>query len=357
MVVTLWLGLLGVGYVAGRLYGRYTLRRAGDDAGRSRGTYRLLAVVGLATFAVLAFAGLIDATESALSSVHPALAGRLAAPLVWLPTAVGTIVAVLVAYLGVFPYARKRHGLEISAATAVGRLARYLTASALFVLGIVGLYTALLEASDPSPALIPVVFLSLTTGIYGWMTYRIRLSQDIEPLTAEKRRRLEGAADRADLTATVAGVIPGRETEVAGLYLEGPFWNRRMYATDYAFDAFDDDELSAACARASAADEGRLLERQALVTSALFGLLVTCYVWRSFALALVAVVLGWPLAVRYLQRREFAADRCAAHAVGAEALASAIETGADLSDDRSRLQERLTSRPSRARRLERLRNR
>ncbi|MDS0476542.1 peptidase [Natrinema sp. 1APR25-10V2] len=355
-VTALWLGLLGAGYASGRLYGRYRLRRAGDSDGRSRGTYRLLAVVGLTTFVVLGFAGLIDATESALSSVHPALGGGLAAPLVWLPSAVGTIVAVLVTYLGVFPYARERRDLEIDAATAIGRLARYLAAISLFVLGVVGLYTALLEVSNPNPALIPVVFLVLTTGIYGWMTFRIRLSQDVEPLTAEQRRRLEAAADRADLTATVAGAIPGRETEVAVVYLDGPFWNRRAYATDYAFDAFDDDELWAACARASAADEGRLLERQALVTSALLGLLVTCYVWRSFALALLAVAIGWPLAVRYLQRCEFAADRRAARAVGADALESTLETGADLSDDRGRLQERLASTPSRSRRLERLRD-
>ncbi len=350
----LWLGLLVGGYVSGRCYGRYSLRRAGGD-GRSRGTYRLLTVVGFATLLGLAFTGLVDATERALASVHPALTGGLAAPLSWLPTAAGTIAAVLVAYLGVFPYARKRRDVEIDAATAVGRLAKYLAAIALFVMGALAPFTALIAASDPSPLLIPLLFAVLVVGCYGWLQYSVRLSQTVAEPTPDQRRRLEAAADRAELDATVAGVIPGRETEVVGLYLDGPLWNRRAHATDYAVEVLDDEALAALCARAGAADELALPERRALVAAGLFGLLPTLTVWASFVVALVALVVVGPLLARALQRAEFTADRRAARAVGADALASAIEAGTDLADGRSRLHERLAARPSASRRLERLR--
>ncbi|WP_254762058.1 peptidase [Natrinema marinum] len=352
----LWFGLLGMGYVGGRLYGRYTLRRAGDGDGRSRGTYRLLTVVGLVAVAVLTFTGLTDATERALSSVHPALEGGLATPLVWLPTALGTIVAVLVAYLGVFPYARKRRGLEISARTAVARLARYLTAVAILVVGALAMFTALVTASDPSPLLIPLLFVVLTGGVYAWIQYGVRLSQSVTEPTREQRRRLEDAAERTGLTATIGGVIPGRETEVADLYLDGPFWNRRVYATDYALDALDDEEVTALCARSNAADGLWLLERRALVAGVVFGLLLSLTVWTSITVAVAGLAVAGPLLARFLQRSEFAADRRATRAVDADTLASALEAGSDLSDDRGRLHELLAARPSRARRLERLRN-
>lgn len=354
-VTALWLGLLGAGYVGGRLYGRYSLRRASDD-GRSRGTYRLLAVVGIVTLLVLAFAGLVGTTERALASVHPVLAGGVAAPLVWLPTAAGTIVAVLVTYLGVFPYARASRDLEIGAATAVGRLAKYLVAITVFALGAVAPFAALLAPSDPDPWLLPPLLAVLLVGVYVWLQHSVRLSQTITEPTPDQRRRLEAAADRADLSAAIAGVIPGHETGVAGLYLDGPFWNRRVYATDYGLESLGDDELTALCARAGAADELRILERRALVTAALFGLLLTVTVWASMGIALVAIAVATPLLLGVLQRSEFAADRRAARAVGADALASAIDTGTGLSDDRNRLHERLAARPSRARRLERLRD-
>lgn len=349
----LWLALLVGGYVSGRFYGRYSLRRAGD--GRSRGTYRLLTVVGFSTLLGLAFAGLVDATERALASVHPALTGGLAAPLSWLPTAAGTIAAVLVAYLGVFPYARERRDLEIDAVTAIGRLAKYLATIALFVVGALAPFTALIAVDDPSPGLIPLLFAVLAVGCYAWLQYSVRLSQTVAEPTPEQRRRLEAAADRAELDATIAGVIPGRETEVVGLYLDGPCWNRRAYATDFAVEVLGDEELTALCARAGAADERRLLERRALVAAGLFGLFLTLTVWTSIAVALVALAVAGPLLARELQRAEFAADRRAAQAVGADALASAIEAGTDLADGRNRLHERLAARPSASRRLERLR--
>ncbi|AGB30408.1 HtpX protease-like protein [Natrinema pellirubrum DSM 15624] len=354
-LLALWFGLLAGGYVGGRYYGKYSLRRT-DAEDRSRGTYRLLAVVGLVALLVLAFGGLVDATERALAAVHPALAGGVAAPLSWLPTAGGTIAAVLVAYLGIFPFARERRDLEISAGTAVGRLAKYLGAITLFVVVALAPFTALVAASDPSPLWIPLLFAVLAVGCYAWLQYSVRLSQTITAPTPDQRRRLEAAADRAELAATIAGVIPGRETEVAGIYLDGPFWNRRTYATDYAFGVLDDEELTALCARASAADERWLLERRALVVAVLFGLFLTLAVWLSMAIALVALAVTGPLLARALQRAEFAADRDAARAVGADALERALEAGTDLADNRNRLHERLAARPSTSRRLERLRD-
>ncbi|QRV13771.1 peptidase [Haloterrigena salifodinae] len=355
-VTAFWVCLLAAGYVGGRCYGWYSLRRACDD-GRSRGTYRLLAVVGLAAVIGLAFGGLVAATERALASVHPALASGLAAPLAWLPTAAGAIIAVLVAYLGVFPYARERRDLEINATTAVGQLAKYLATIALFVVGALVPFTALVAASDPRPSLIPLLFLVLVLGSYAWLQHSVRLSQTVTEPTPDQRRRLEVAADRADLSAAIVGVIPGRETEIAGLYLDGPFWNRRAYATDYALEVLGDDELAALSARASAADDRRLLERRAVVTAVLFGLFLTLTVWLSFLGAIVALAVAGPLLLRTLQRAEFAADRRAVEAVGADALARAIEAGADTTDDRTRLHERLAAKPSRARRLEQLRER
>lgn len=355
-VTVLWLGLLVGGYVSGRFYGRYSLRRAGGD-GRSRGTYRLLTVVGFTTLFGLVFAGLVDATERVLASVYPTLTGGLAAPLSWLPTAAGTIAAVLVAYLGVFPYARERRDLEISAVTAVVRLAKYLAAIALFVAGALAPFTALFAASDPSPLLIPLLFAVLVVGAYAWLQYSVRLSQTVTEPTPDQRRRLEAAVDRAELDATIGGVIPGRETEVVGLYLDGPFWNRRAYATDYSFEVLDDEALTALCARAGAADDSRILERRSLVAAGLFGLFLTLTVWASIVVALLGLAVAGPLLTRALQRAEFAADRRAARAVGADALASATEAGTDLADGRSRLHERLAARPSTGRRLERLRNR
>ncbi|MBZ6495775.1 peptidase [Natrinema longum] len=354
--VAFWLGLLVVGHLAGRLYGSYTMGRSHGDDHRSRGTYRLLSLVGLTAVVGLTLAGLVDATETALSSIHPALAGRLAAPLAWVPTAIGTIVAVLVTYLGVFPYARERRGLEISAATAVGRLAKYLVAMAVLCLGTIAPLIVLFRLSDPSPFLIPILFAALLVWVYVWSQYSVQLSQKLVEPTADQRRRLEAAADRADLTAPLAGVVPGEETETADLYLGGSFRNRRLYATDHAFDALDDGELTALCTRANAADDLRLLERRALVVSLLFGVVLTLTVWRSMLVALLALAIVWPLLSWHLQRCEFAADRRAAQSVGADDLASAYEATADLADDRGRLHERLASRPSTARRLERLRD-
>ncbi|ELY68528.1 M48 family metalloprotease [Natrinema versiforme] len=350
-----WLGLLVVGYITGRLYGLFAIRRRETDDPGSRGTYRFLTVVGISALLVLVFSGLIDATETSLSSVHPILSSGLATPLAWAPTAAGTIVTVLVAYLGVFPSARERRGIEISAPTAVARLGKYLVAIAIFCLGMLAPFTALLGTSDPSPLLIPVVFAVLVIGVYAWLQYSIRLTQDISDPTAEQRRRLEAAADRAELPATVAGVFSGRETETAGLYLDGPFWNRQLYATDYAFDVLDDEELAALCARERAADDLRLLERRALVVAALFGLFVTLTVWLSILVALVGLAVSWPLLVWHLQRCEFAADRRGARELGARPLASAYEAQPGLTDSRSRLHERLAATPSTARRLERLR--
>jgi Zn-dependent protease with chaperone function len=354
-MIVRWLGLVVVGYLVGRLYGWYTVRRDVYDDHRSRGTYRLLTVMGFVTVLDLTVSDLTDTTDTALSTVHPALSGGLAAPLAWIPTAAGTIVAVLVAYLGVFPYARERRGLEISAATAVGRLAKYLLAIAILCLGVLAPLVVLLGLPDPSPLLIPVLFAVLVVGVSVWMQYSVRLSQRLSEPTGEQRRRLEAAADRAELTATVAGVLPGRETEAVGLYVDGPVWNRRAYATDYAVDVLTDDELTALCARLRATDERRLPERRALLTALLFGSFLTATVWLSMWIALAAVIVCWPLCARYLQRCEFAADRRAARSVGVDELAGAYEATDDLADDRGRLHERLAARPSTARRLERLR--
>ncbi|WP_222916706.1 peptidase [Natrinema sp. SYSU A 869] len=357
-VLARWFGLLVVGYATGRLYGRYAVRRRGDgeDDRQSRGTHRLLAVVGLATFLTLVFSGLVAGTETALSSVHPALSGGLAAPLAWVPTAAGTIVTVLVTYLGVFPYAREHNDLEISAVTAVARLAKYLAAIAIFCLGAIAPVTVLLETSDPNLRLILLLFAVLAIGTYGWLQHNIRLSQAVSNPTAEQRRRLEAAANRTDLTATIAGVFPGKETETAILSLEGPFWNRRLYATDYAFDVLDDAELTALCARADAADELWLLERRSLVMAGLFSLFLSLTVWTSVILALAVLVVVWSLCCRHCQRCEVAADHRAADEVGADVLASAYKAAPNLTDDRSWLHERLAATPSTARRLERLRN-
>ncbi|WP_049901655.1 peptidase [Natrinema sp. J7-1] len=351
-----WFGLLVVGHAAGRLYGSYTVRRGGDDDRRSRGTYRLLSLIGLTAVVGLTLSGLVGATETALSSLHPALAGGLAAPLAWVPTGIGAIIAVLVTYLGVFPYARERRGLEIAAATAVGRLAKYLVAIAVLCLGLIAPVIVLVRLSDPSPVLIPLLFAVLLFWIAVWTQYSVQLSQEIVEPTTDQRRRLEAAADRADTTIPLAGVIPGEETETAGLYLGGSFRNRRGYATDYTFDALDNDELTALCARVTAADDLRLPERRALVVSLLLGLFLTLTIWRSMTVALLALAIVWPLLSWYLQRCAFAADRRAARAVGADDLASAYEATEDLADDRGRLHERLTPRPSTARRLERLRH-
>ncbi|QCW03212.1 peptidase [Natrinema pallidum] len=356
VAVAFWVGLLVVGHVAGRLYGSYTIRRGGDDDHRSRGTYRLLSFVGLTAVVGLTLSGLVDATETTLSSLHPALAGGLAAPLAWVPTGIGTIVAVLVTYLGVFPYARERRDLEISAATAVARLAKYLVAIAVLCLGLIAPLIVLLRLSTPSPLLIPILFAGLLFWVFVWTQYSVQLSQEISEPTADQRRRLEAAADRVDTPIPLAGVIPGEETETAGLYLGGSFRNRRLYATDYTFDALDDDELTALCARAAAADELRLLERRALVVSLLAGLFLTLTIWRSMLVALPVLAIAWPLLSWYLQRCAFAADRRAAQSVGADDLASAYEAIADPAGERGRLHERLASRPSTARRLERLRH-
>lgn len=354
-IIVRWLGLIVIGYLVGRLYGWYTIRRDVRDGHRSRGTYRLLTVVGLVTVLDLTFSGLTDTTETALSSVHPALASGLAAPLAWIPTGAGTIVAVLVAYLGVFPYARERRDLEISATTAVGRLAKYLLAIAALCLGMLAPLVVLLGLRDPSPFLIPVLFAVLVVGVSVWMQYNVRLSQRLSEPTGEQRRRLEAAADRANLTATVAGVFPGRETETVGLYVDGPFWNRRAYATDYTVDVLTDDELTALCARLQAADDRRLPERQALVVALLFGSFLTATVWLSLWLALAVLVVCWPLCARYIQRYEFAVDRRAARSVGVDELVGAYEASHDLTKSRGRILERLSSSPSTARRLERLR--
>ncbi|MDF9744732.1 peptidase [Natrinema salsiterrestre] len=353
--VAFWLALLVAGHVAGRLYGAYTVRRHGDDGHQSRGTYRLLGIVGCTAIVGLTLSGLVETTEATLSTLHPALSGGLAAPLAWIPTGAGTIVAVLVAYLGVFPYARERRDLEISAATAVGRLAKYLLAIAVLCLGTLAPLVVLLRLPDPSPFLIPILFAVLAVGVSVWIQYNVRLSQRLSEPTGEQRRRLEAAADRANLTATVAGVFPGRETETAGLYVDGPFWNRRAYATDYAVDVLTDDELTALCARLQAAGERRLPERQALILALLFGSFLTATVWLSLWLALAVLVVCWPLCARYLRRYEFAADRRAARSVGVDELAGAYEATDDLADDRGRFHERFAASPSTARRLERLR--
>ncbi|RZV11439.1 Zn-dependent protease with chaperone function [Natrinema hispanicum] len=353
--LTLWLGLLVASYSAGRVYGWYTIRRGGNDDRRSRGTYRLLGVVGITTLLLLAFSGFIGATEAALSSLHPAVVGGLATPLAWVPTAAGTIVAVLIAYLGVFPSVRKRRDLEISAAVAVARLGKYLVALTLICLISIAPLAALLGASEPSPWLIPVLFVGFVVGTYGWSLSRVRLSQTVSEPTAEQRRRLEAAADRVGLTATIAGVIPGKGMELARLYLDGAPGNRRLYATDYAFDVCDTAELTALCARVDAADEFRLLERRSLVEAFLTALVVTLTVWMSLLVALAGLLITWPLLTWYLQRCEFAADRRAARAVGADTLASVYEASSDVTDERSRFHERLATRPSTARRVERLR--
>ncbi|MFB1063862.1 peptidase [Natrinema sp. H-ect4] len=354
-VAALWLGLLGAGYAGARLYGWYTLRRR-PDGRRSLGMYRLLAVVGFGTGIVLALSGLLEATENTLSSVHPALGDGTGATLAWLPVLGGAIVATLVAYLGVFPYARERRDLEISAATAVGRLAKYLVAITMLCLGALVPLVALVSASDPSPLLIPLSFVVLIAVVYAWLQYGICLSQTVTETTAEQRQRLENAADRAGLTATIGGVIPAREAEIARPFLDGPFWNRRVYATDYALDALDDEALIALCARADASDELWLLERRSLVLAFLFGLVVTLTVWTSLLIMVGSVAITAPLLLRYYRRFEFAADRRAARSAGAAPFASAIEIGSDLSDDRGRLSELLASQPSRSRRLERLRD-
>ena len=353
--LTLWVGLLVASYGAGRVYGWYTLRRGGTDDRRSRGTYRLLAVVGITTLLALAFSGAIDATETALSSLHPAVVGSLVTPLAWTPTAVGTIIAVLVAYLGVFPSVRKRRDLEIDATTAVARLGKYLVA--LTVVCLIGMapLAALLGAPEPSPWVLLVVFVALGTGIYAWSLYRIRLSQTVSELTAEQRRRLEDAAERAELTATSNGVLPGEETETARLYLDGPPWDRLLYATDHALEVCDDEELTALCARLAATDERWLPERRALVVALLLGLFVALSVWLSTLVALAGLLITWPLLTWHLQRCAFAADQHAARTVGVDALVSVYESSPGVTDDRSRLHERLAASPSTARRLERLR--
>ncbi len=344
-----------IGFCWLRLYGWYTARGDTDPDRASVGTYRHLVAVGFLTFVGTVIVGDFPArTEAVLESVDPALAGGVAMPLAWIP-ALGTVfVVVIVSYLGVFPYARQRADTEISATRATWRLARFLLA--LFAIAVVVTAVTGLLFETPFWVAGPVAGTLFIVLFYVWGQFSTRLVNDVSEPTEKQRRRLEEALESTGIDAPIAGVLPGVESRTAAVYLQGPFWNRRLYVTDYALETCSDAALEARCAREAGSHELRMRELKAitagvLLASVVVGLSVFGLLGLVGALGCLLVFTWW------LRRRTLAADRAAAGRTETAPLLETYETDHDsTAGEGGRLRSLVSLTPPLERRLEAVRS-
>ncbi|MDJ1432833.1 hypothetical protein [Halostagnicola sp. A-GB9-2] len=170
--------------------------------------------------------------------------------------------------------------------------------------------------------------------------------------TDRQRHRLEGALEATDLEASIGGILPGLESQTAALYLQGPFWNRQLYATDYALQTCSDAELEARCAREAGSHKLRIRELRAITAGIL---LASTIVGLSVfgLLGLLGALACWLAFSWWLRRRTLVADREASRRTATEPLLETYETAENPpSEDSGRIRSLFSLTPPVERRLE-----
>ncbi|WP_338726771.1 hypothetical protein [Haladaptatus sp. DJG-WS-42] len=223
-----------------RGYAWWVLRRSAKPTARlRRGILIGLAFAAATTFATVRVAGL-DEIAFALVGETPT-----ADLLGWVVGGLCGVVAVLTAYRGMFPYLLRARDLDMSATTALLRLARYVG----------GIYLLLVVSLVPviylSGVAIPLVTVAFIGAIYAVSPRLSLLISETRDLTPAKRDRLDRLCEDVSLDVTDVHVLPGEENKWAGATVSGPPGRRQLFVTDYLLDTYDDDGARALLAAAA----------------------------------------------------------------------------------------------------------
>ncbi|NEU55458.1 hypothetical protein [Halorussus sp. MSC15.2] len=324
-----------------------------------------LSLTGLVALFALVLADALDLTESALGALSPALAdSAVGAVLTWVPTFLGVTVAVVAGYLGAYPYVREIRGLDVSAASAAGSVAKLLGAAFALLVVVVGTLN-LLPAGALDTALPVVGVLAALGVVLSALQPRILgLLNDVREPTDEERDRIVGLCETAGVSPHRVGVLRLDANSVATVVFAGLPGRRHLLVTEDLLADLDDD--AAAAVLASKAGRAKYYYREtkfgvvmavsALIIAVLTGELQRATHLGSGPLALAILVLA--VALPWFGRRlVFAADDYAVERVGAETYVETLETLADeyqVSYESGRLRTLVLMRPSLGRRLDRL---
>ena len=351
--VALLVGVLVVGVLVGAL-GSALARRLSNPVSK----YRLLYVAVLLPYAALAY-GLL-----ALLGFGYAVAAALGvgAPFA---THLGDFVELLAAgVVGLAAYAPTIRGvravrdIDLSTATALWRMSRY-------VVGVSALVTVVLVplrvGDGVSPlALVGVFALLLVLSVGGapWILPAVRSTVDPDEGT---RERLATLRDRAGLDVRDVAVFDTDDEETATAHVRGPPGYRRLFVTTTFLDRFDDDTAAALLAVQAGRVRTHLLPaRIGTVILAAFPLVAAVTAdqrrWLLLGATFAVVVTGFWYTRRCVRR----ADDVAAERLGADAVADALDRYADvhgLEPTRRRVPNPLSTNVALGDRLDRLRAR
>jgi len=291
--------------------------------------YRLLYLGALVPFALLSygllalleFGGAVAAatvgTADPLGSLVADVTGLLGAGVVWLAAYAPTIRGV-----------RAVRGIDLSTATAVVRMARY----------VVGVSVAVAVVMLPlrlGPGVSPLglagalaVLILVGVGASPWIVAAFRSTT---PPSESEHDRLTTLRTRAGLDVRDTRVLDTDDEETAAVYVRGPPGYRRLFVTSTFLDRFDDGTAAALLAVQAGRVRAHLLARRAGAAVLAAAPLVAAVAgwgprWPLLGAAVGVVLVGFWLARRGVR----AADDAAAETVGSDAVADAFERYAEV---------------------------
>ncbi|MFC4450836.1 hypothetical protein [Halorussus aquaticus] len=356
-----------VSFASIRLYARRAAKEPPKTAMRRIRTALAvgLSLTGLVALFALVIADALDLTESALRALSPALAdSAVGAVLTWVPTLLGITAAVVAGYLGAFPSVREIRGLDVSAASAAGSVAKFLGLG--FALVVVAVGTLNLLPAEAVSAVLPVLgFLTLVAVVLSALQPRILgLLNDRREPTDEERDRIARLCETAGVSPHRVGVLELDPNSVATVVFAGFPGRRHLLVTDDLLADLDDDAAAAVVASKAGRAKRYYREAKFAVVLVVFGPIIALATGElqratdlgvgplALAILVLAVALPW-----FGRRLVFAADDYAVERVGAETYVETLETLADeyqVSYESGRLRSLVLMRPSLGQRLDRL---
>ncbi|WP_435145527.1 peptidase [Halobaculum sp. P14] len=328
--VAFWLALCVVAVVAGAV-GSAVARRLSNPVGK----YRLLYLgvvfpIGLLAYGLLAVLDFGTAVTGALLPGVAARSGLVAALAADFATWLAAAVAVLAAYAPTIRGVRAVRDIDLSTASAVRRMARYL-------LGVAALLTVLIvplrRVVAGGAGLVPlaVLLVGVAAVVLVASPWVITALRDTREPTAAEADRLAALRERAGLSVRDTVVLAETDAESATLVVRGPPGYRRLFVSDAFLDAFDDDTAAALLASKAAQGSVHVLGRRIGTVVAAGVLLIAAFGGDGglsvvpLAGAAAALLVGLWATRRGIR----SADDAAADRVGAAVLADAFERYAD----------------------------
>lgn len=357
------LAFLAVTLPAYWVLSRLLLRTAAPSVWLRRLLRTLVPLAGAAYLLFLA----VSIDDLAREAVTTLLAGAV-------PTSVRSLVAdvaaqfalflstagvVLAAYAVVVPAIRHTRNIELSIATALRRMGRYMVVLTTVLATLFVPFHRIVTGE--ALGLAPLILIFLLVGLPAASPVLLRIVRPVRTPEPSERERLESQCDRAALDIEAIWILADAD-ETLEIYVRGWPGRRQLYVSEFALTGFDGETLGALLA----ANAGSLeYHYRAIKFVPLYAFLVTgiaALAWGSPLSYAVVIVLACllPLPVLWAARRAARhADDYAAARVGRDTVADALErmaTEQNLDVPSGGVATIFRSRPPLQDRIDRLRN-